>query len=286
MTVFEAIASVEARLMAAGIDSPRLDAQMLVAASLGVGRPFVLAHAADEFKGKGLDALCERRAAREPLAYILGWREFYGRRFVVGPEVLIPRQETETLVEAALEERHVHDALDIGTGSGCIALTLALARPMWNVTATDVNGGALRTATRNAEHLAVFVQPTAAPPPRRPAVRLVLSDLFEKLTGEQYDLIVTNPPYVAEADALPPEVRDYEPHTALYAGPDGLKVYRRLAEEAHAFLRPSGTLMVEVGDGMSDRVQTLFEEYGWHLERVVDDLSGIPRVFVLKPLVT
>ncbi len=275
---------VEARLASAGVDTPRLDAQMLVASSLGVGRVFVLAHTTDEFKGKGLESLCERRVAREPLAYILGWREFFERRFVVTPGVLIPRQETETLIEAALEEKHVKDVLDIGTGSGCIALTLALERQDWNVTATDVSEKALGIAKKNAESLTVSVQPTV-PPSRRPAVRLVLSDLFDSLKGEQYDLIVSNPPYVADADPLPPEVRDYEPHTALYAGRDGLEVYRRLAERAQAFLRPSGALMVEVGDGQSEAVQKMFEEFGWHVERVVKDLSGTERVLVLRPLI-
>ncbi len=283
MTIGEAVASVEARLAAAGVDTPRLDAQMLVAHTLGVERVYVLAHSADGFKGKGLDALCERRAAREPLAYILGWREFYGRRFVVTPGVLIPRQETETLVDTALAEKHVKDVIDIGTGSGCIALTLALERQDWNVTATDISEKALDVARKSAESLSVGVSQTL-PSPRRPAVRLLLSDLFAGLNSEQYDLIVSNPPYVADSDPLPPEVRDYEPHTALYAGPDGFAVFRTLAEEAHAFLRPSGALMVEIGDGQSERVQKQFEEFGWHVERVVNDLSGTERVLVLKPL--
>lgn len=257
---------------------------MLVAHTLGVGRVFVLAHTAAEYKGNGLEDLCERRATREPLAYILGWREFFGRRFVVTPDVLIPRQETETLIEAALDEKHVKDVLDLGTGSGCIALTLALERLDWDVTGSDISDLALRTASSNAELLKVSVQP-AFPPTRRPAVRLVHSDLFDALQGEQFDLIVSNPPYIAVADALPPEVRDYEPPVALYAGTQGTDVYSKLSMGAHAFLRPSGSLMVEVGDGQSGRVEELFEAFGWYVERIVEDLSATPRVIVLKPLI-
>lgn len=276
MTIAQAVGSAEERLADAGVDTPRLDAQMLVAHVLDVDRPYVLAHASDEFRGEGLDAMCSRRAAREPLAYILGWREFYGRRFVVTPDVLIPRQETETLIEAALATKHVKDVLDIGTGSGCIALTLALERPEWNVVGVDLSKSALEIARKNRT-LLTQTMPNSAD--------LVRSDLFSSLEGRIFDLIVTNPPYVASGDALPPEVKAHEPHMALYAGEDGLAVYRRLAEESHAFLRPSGTLIVEIGDGQSEAVRRLFEERGWHVERVVDDLSGTPRVVVLKPLI-
>lgn len=277
MTVSEAVAFVESRLVAAGVDTPRLDAQMLVAHALSVERSWVLAHSADAFvASEMLQRLCERREAREPLAYILGWREFYGRRFTVTPDVLIPRQETETLVETALEEEHVQGVLDIGTGSGCIAITLACERPEWNVTAVDISEPALAVARENADALLIDKSDRS--------VRFLLSDVFSSLADEQYDLIVSNPPYVATSDPLPPEVRDHEPHAALYAEENGLAIYRRLAEEAHSHLRPGGALMVEIGDGQSEAVQRIFEEHGWHTERVVKDLNGTDRVVVAKPL--
>jgi release factor glutamine methyltransferase len=290
VTVAEAVAAVEERLRRAGVEAARLEAQVLAAHALQVERPWVLAHAHDPFeRWDELDTLAKRRESREPLAYITGWREFYGRRFAVTRDVLIPRQETETLVEAALAEEHVKDVLDVGTGSGCIAITLASERPDWTVTAVDVSEAALAIARHNVESL-----PSPEPPdPRTPErtrtnpnePELLRSNLFSALDGRTFDLIVSNPPYVAEADPLPPEVRDYEPHEALYAGPDGLEVYRRLAEEAHAFLRPSGALIVEVGDGQSEAVQRVFEEHGWHVERVVKDLSGTDRVLVARPLI-
>jgi release factor glutamine methyltransferase len=289
MTVAEAVALVELRLQRAGVNTPRLDAQMLVAHTLGVERYWVLAHSSDPFSAsEKLEGFCERREAREPLAYILGYREFFGRRFIVTPDVLIPRQETETLVETALEEEHIHDVLDIGTGSGCIAITLACERPEWNVTAVDISVAALAIARENTERLLSSEPPNSRTPqptrtnPNRP--ELVHSDLFANLTDRQYDLIVSNPPYVATADALPPEVHAHEPHSALYAGEDGLAIYRRLAEEAPAHLRPGGSLIVEIGDGQSEPVQRIFEDHGWHIERVVSDLDSTPRVVVAKPL--
>jgi release factor glutamine methyltransferase len=275
MTVAEAVASVESRLVAAGVDTPRLDAQMLVAHALGAGRSWVLAHGTDPFDAnEELERLCERREAREPLAYILGWREFYGRRFIVTPDVLIPRQETETLVEAALAEKYVKDVLDIGTGSGCIAITLVCERPDWIVTAVDVSEPTLSIARENATLLL----------PSGPSLELLQSDLFAALSDRQFDLIVSNPPYVAATDLLPPEVHAHEPHTALYAGDDGLGFYRRLAEESPAHLRPGGSLIVEIGDGQSEAVQRIFEDRGWYIERVVNDLNGTPRVMVARPL--
>jgi release factor glutamine methyltransferase len=283
MTVADAVASVESRLVAAGVDTPRLNAHMLVAHALGVERSWVLAHSADPFgAGEALEKLCERREAREPLAYILGWREFYGRRFRVTPDVLIPRQETETLVETALEEKHIQGVLDIGTGSGCIAITLACERPEWNVTAVDISEPALAIARENAQRLLPSESPNLGTNPDQP--ELIQSDLFAALSDRQFDLIVSNPPYVAATDLLPPEVHAHEPHTALYADNQGLAIYIQLAEEAQSHLRPGGALIVEIGDGQSEAVQSIFEEHGWHIERVVNDLDGTPRVMVARPL--
>jgi len=277
VTVGEAVSWVEGRLAAAGVDAPRLDAQMLVAHALGVERTWVLAHSADEFVGEGLDVLCERREAREPLAYILGWREFYGRRFVVTPDVLIPRQETEHLVEVAGGQPNVGSLLDLGTGSGCIAVTVKLTRPEIAVTASDASAAALDVARANAERLGASAESDGS-------VRFVLSDLYSNLAEEKFDVIVSNPPYIGTGETLMPEVQDYEPHLALFAGDDAFAFYRRLAEESQDHLTLGGCLVVEIGDGMLHGVSTLFEEHGWHVDQVVGDLSGNARVLVLKPL--
>ena len=271
MTVGDAVSWVEVRLAAAGVDMPRLDAQMLVAHALGVERPWVLAHSADEFAGNGLEGLCERREAREPLAYILGWREFYGRRFVVTPDVLIPRQETEHVVEVAGGQPNVVTLLDLGTGSGCIAITIKLVRPEIAVTASDVSAAALDVARLNATNLGAEVE-------------FVESDRFAGLQGRTFDVIVSNPPYIGTGEALMPEVQDYEPHLALFAGKDAFAFYRRLAEESQDHLTLGGSLVVEIGDGMLHGVSVLFEEHGWHVDQVSGDLTGKPRVLVLKPL--
>lgn len=272
MTVGEAVAVVEQRLMVAGVPEPRLDAQMLVAHALGAARSWVIAHTSDPIEDtRRIESLCERRERREPLAYILGWREFYGRRFKVTPDVLIPRQETETLVEVALSMPFVERVLDVGTGSGCIAVTLALEKPEWQVEASDISPGALAVAHENAFAHGI-------------RLRTHECDLFEGLVADPFDLIVSNPPYVALGAILDPELTDHEPHSALFAGQDGLDAYRRLAEGSAAFLRPGGALLVELGDGMSREVARVFEEAGWHVERIEKDLIGIERVMVLRPL--
>ena len=273
MSVGEAVAWAEEKLKEAGVDTPRLDAQMLVAHCLDAERSYVIAHVNDPFEHFfSLEPLIGRRVEREPLAYILGWREFYGRRFLVNSDVLIPRQETEVLVEVALSIRHVEDVLDLGTGSGCIAITLALEMPEWTVAAVDMSEYALEVARENARRLLGDSR----------KVHFVNSDYFEELHGEQFDLIVSNPPYVAELESLQPEVGKHEPPLALLAAEGGLGEYRRIAEEAPPFLRLGGTLIVEVGDRTADQVAELFEEYGWHVEKTIDDLNGTPRVLVLK----
>src|ERR1044072_4019884 len=179
------------RLEAAGIESPALEAQLLAGHVLLVDRTYVLTHPEEEFPELAGETLLQRREGQEPLAYILGEREFFGRRFRVGPGVLIPRQETETLVEAAMEQSDVQSVLDVGTGSGCIAITLKLERPEWEVTAVDISERALDIASDNAKLLGADV-------------RYLLSDGFASLLGESFDLIVTNPPYVGLHEALPP----------------------------------------------------------------------------------
>ena len=216
-------------------------------------------------------ALISRRATYEPVAYLLGTREFYGRPFVVQPGVLIPRPETELLVEVALEWIEATEArliADVGTGSGCVAITLALEHPGLSIIATDRSPEALAIAKINAGTLGAAA-----------AIDWRETDLLTGVAGP-LDLIVSNPPYVPERDrdSLSADVRDFEPSLALFAGDDGLDVVRRLIPQAISRLRPGGALIMEVGEGQWPAVTALLEQSGcasvdWHV-----DLQGIPRI--------
>lgn len=224
---------------------------------------------------ESLQRLVLRRMTHEPVAYITGVREFYGREFMVTRAVLIPRPETEGVIEAVppglLAENASGSfvALDIGTGSGCLAITLALEHPAARVIATDLSRDALAIAAENAERLGAdrveFVETSLIPAGLPPL-----------------DLIVTNPPYVPERDreSLSPDVRDFEPALALFAGEDGLEVIRALLPQARAALKPGGALVMEIGAGQADAVTALVAEAGLQLVTVRPDLQGIPRIVV------
>lgn len=253
----------------AGIASPKLEAQVLAAHGLGQDRTWVLSHP-EHVVTAPLDDLLRRRLDHEPLAYILAWREFYGRRFAVRPGVLIPRQETEVLVEVALDRIPTGASqriLDIGVGSGAIAITIALERPNTRVVGVDVSPEALAVAASNASALGA-------------AVELVEADLFPP-GPTQFDLIVSNPPYVARGDAIGEGVA-FEPELALYGGGDGLEVFRRLATEAPARLASGGTLLVEIGAGQAHAVESIFQDGGWETQDARRDLDGHLRVLVFQ----
>ena len=266
------------RLASAGVESSRLEAQILMAASAGATREAVITGTGDlsqEILTK-FDAMIARRENREPLAYIVGDKEFYSLDFEVSPAVLIPRPETELVVAAALEAiepMREPRVLDIGTGSGAIAIAIAVNAHAARVTAIDISDDALAVAARNAER-------------HRVASRIAFrrADCFDVPTGEsplgEFDLIVSNPPYVDD-DALAglePEIRNYEPRVALAAGPDGLDVFRRIAAGASGHLRSGSELIVEVGAGQAFAVAELFELAGLHVVTVLNDLAGHPRV--------
>ncbi|BCS35560.1 release factor glutamine methyltransferase [Luteitalea sp. TBR-22] len=219
------------------------------------------------------DRLITRRSLNEPVAYIVGSREFYGRPFRVSPAVLIPRPETELAVDAvlaALPADAFVRVVDVGTGSGAIAVTLAAERPAWHVEAVDVSGDALRVAQRNAEALGV-----------RERVTFLQGDLLAPTMG-LFDAIVSNPPYVPLRDAagVHPTVRDHEPHVALFGGDDGMEIPRRLMAEAAPRLRPGGLFVMEFGYGQEDVVCAAATDAGLQVVDIKHDLQGIARTLV------
>jgi len=282
-TVGEALRAAAQRLRVSGSRSPRLDAELLLAAALGVDRTELFRAPERELGGGEAERFASylrRREAREPVAYIRGRRAFRTIELDVTPAVLIPRPETETLVDVALEALAAGGAaeplvLDIGTGSGCIALALAAEEPFVRVVAVDVDPAAAEVALGNASRLGLDGR-----------VEVLVSDLCAGLPpGQRYDLIVSNPPYVAAAEyeRLEPNVREYEPRLALHAGADGLDVYRRLIPAAAERLRPGGALAVEVGAGQAAAVAALFAATGAFAPAAEHaDLAGIARVLCAR----
>lgn len=276
MKVLDWVNDAATRLGESGVTEARLEAQILAAAGLAQTRAWLMAHGDEPLaidQESNLAQMLARRITHEPLAYIVGYREFYGRRFEVNRSVLIPRQETEVLVESVLAEAKAgQSVLDVGTGSGCIAITLKLERPELLVSASDISGEALRVAQNNSATLGASVD-------------FQQSDLLEAWPGQVFDWIVSNPPYVAWADPLAPEVRDFEPQLALFGGEDGLEVYRRLASDAKKHLTDKGRLVMEIGFGQGPEITEIFQSQGWQRLESKFDLAGIERVlgFEAKP---
>ncbi len=249
------------------------DAELLLLHVAGITRADLLTHPERELterQSNHYQAAITRRAHHEPVQHILGKQEFYGREFIVNRLVLVPRPETEHVVEAALALRPEPERiLDIGTGSGILAITLAMELKNATVTATDISAAALAVAQKNAQQLGAGER-----------VRFGESDLFAALDDERFDCIVSNPPYVATGEVLEPQVREYEPATALYAGEHGLAIYRRLIPEATGHLAPGGHLLLEIGHGQRDVLQRMLAHTGFEEIRFVNDLQGIPRVAI------
>ena len=259
----------------AGIDSADADARLLLSHALGLDRAALTAHgertlSSDEMKT--IDAIVARRLRREPVSRILGRKEFWTLSLTVTPDVLVPRPETETVIEAALgtllplklEKLRI---LDIGTGSGALLLALLRELPNASGVGTDISATALDVARANAEHNELSAR-----------CSFVLCDIAAGVQGA-FDLIVSNPPYVARGDIakLAPDVRDYDPVLALDGGDDGLDGYRAIARHARALLAPGARLIVELGAGQERAVRALFGEAGLKVAAVKADLAGIPR---------
>lgn len=262
-TVREALDSAVIALTAAGCDTPRLDAEILLAAVLGVDRAALFADSRRELTGAQARAFMDaarRRREREPVAYILGVKGFRRLDLAVDRRVLVPRPETEHLVEAALGLPDGARVVDVGTGSGAVALALKDERPDLRVFATDVSADALDVARANALRLGLDVT-------------FVSGDL---LAGLEADAVVSNPPYVESGSVLMPEVARYEPPLALFAGSDGLDVIRRLVE------LPVGFLALEHGEGQADAIEALARDAGFATVERIRDLAGIERVLVAR----
>jgi release factor glutamine methyltransferase len=264
-------------LAARGVGSPRLDAELIVALALQLDRVKLyldLERPLSPPELAAIRALVARRRKREPMAYLRGRREFYGRDMIVSPAVLVPRPETETLVERALALLSPDTAarvLDLCTGSGCIGVTLLAERPKIEATLTDLSPDALTVAGQNAEKHAVA-----------PRAHLRAGDLFGALeAGEPpFDLVVANPPYLAERERseIEPDVRDFEPRVALFADDEGLAVVKRLAREVSSWLVPGGRVLVEIGAGQGAAARGIFESAGLGDVVVHADLGGRDRV--------
>ena len=268
MTVRTALTQGQQLLEDAKISEARLTAEVLLMRATGHDRAWLYAHGNDELievwwihYGRYL----HQRIKGEPTQYITGRQEFYGREFLLTPDVLIPRPETEHVIEAALI-RSAETILDIGTGSGAIAVTLALETKA-RLVAADISPAALSIAQQNARSL-------------RAQVSLVACDLGAAFASESFDLVVSNPPYIPGRDraSLQPEVSDHEPALALFGGDDGLAIYKRLIPEAARLLRPGGWLMMELGNAVA--VRTMCAD--WTDVEIVNDLAGIPRVLIAR----
>jgi release factor glutamine methyltransferase len=259
----------------AGIDSAEADARLLIAHALGIDRAELIANgerALSAGQTKAIDALAARRVKREPVSRIFGQKEFWTLTLTVTPDVLVPRPETETLVEYALDalqplKLEKLRILDIGTGSGALLLALLCELPNAIGTGTDISAAALAVARENAARNDLAGR-----------CAFIACDIAAGLPGP-FDLIVSNPPYVARGDivTLAPEVRDYDPLLALDGGADGLDGYRVIAGQSRNLLAPGGRLIVELGAGQESAVRALFTKAGLNVAAVHDDLAGIPR---------
>jgi release factor glutamine methyltransferase len=297
MTIADALRKAATDLRAEGVAAARREAGSLLAHAVGRDRTFLITHADEELTAQQLSTFrngVARRASGEPLQYITGRQWFYGLEFEVTPDVLIPRPETELLVETALEllkETPSPLVCDVGTGSGCVAVALLHARRDARAFALDISPAALRVAESNAARHGVGERMTP-----------LVSDCFDALEGggreledgenrevsedggARFDLVASNPPYVAEGEleTLQREVREHEPRTALTPGGDGLSIVRRLVNESPRYLKPRGYLLIEIGFGQHEAVGAGVDPRVWTLLDIRRDLQGIPRTVVLQ----
>jgi release factor glutamine methyltransferase len=273
MLLRDALKAAIDRLTAAQVGSPRMNAEVLLMFVLGKDRAYLYAHGDDELDAHAFarydDALAQR-AQGIPSQYITGHQEFWGMDFIVSPAVLIPRPETEHLIETVLPLARALEnpkIVDVGTGSGCIALVLAEELLNAEIDAIDISAEALDIARVNAARHQLEAR-----------VRFIKQDLLQGCPANHFDLVVSNPPYVGESeeDQVQLEVRKFEPHNAVFAGNTGLEIIQRLIPQAMTALKPSGHLVMEISGTIAEAVRPLF--VGWEERRVIPDLQSIPRV--------
>ena len=286
VTLKDALTSAVDRLSAAQVGSPRMNAELLAMFTLGCDRAYLFAHPERELTTEEqarLEDSLSQRARGVPAQYITGHQEFWGMDFIVSPAVLIPRPETEHVIETVLQLANENNGgrapgipihiIDVGTGSGCIALALAKEFPYAEIHATDISSSALEVAHANAARHQFESR-----------VRFRQTDLLHGIDPGSFDFVVSNPPYVgeSEADEVQLEVRKFEPRNAVFAGPTGLEVIERLIPQARATLRPGGWLVIEISGSIVEGVKRLFG--GWQQVQITNDLQGIPRVaFAQRP---
>jgi release factor glutamine methyltransferase len=284
VTLAETINKAAATLSDRGISNARLDAEVLLRHVLGRDRAWYLAHIQDTLDTDHqtiFDRLISRRGKREPLQYIIGTQEFWGLDFTVTPDVLIPRPETELIIESSLKAASGAASpliVDLCTGSGCIAVCLAKELPSSRILATDSSEKALDVARENARKHQVSDR-----------IRLLHGDLFEPLEEldihGKVDIMVSNPPYVPVGllSTLQPEVKDHEPEMALVAGPEGTEIHQRIISAAPDYLRDHGSLIMEMGIGQAEKILHMVQTSGaYHSSEILTDLAGIERVIVAK----
>jgi release factor glutamine methyltransferase len=277
VTLRAALASAISRLTAANVPSPRLNAELLLMFTLACDRAYLHAHPERKLSAeeqRRYDHALDERERGVPAQYITGHQEFWGMDFIVTPDVLIPRPETEHVIETVLRgvgRAPLPAALlriaDVGTGSGCIALALAKELPSAEIHATDISSAALQIARANASRLQLEAR-----------VQFHQADLLQGFESGGFDLVVSNPPYVgaSEEDQVQLEVRKYEPRNAVFAGPTGLEVIARIIPQARESLKPGGWLVMEISGTIAERVRGLLAD--WDEVEIANDLQGIPRV--------
>ncbi len=273
--IAETLKNATALLQSSQIAEPRREAASLLAFILQKDKTFLIAHTDYELTAteeKHFYNSLQRRARHEPFQYITGRQEFFGLDFLVTPDVLIPRPETEMIVEHALEiwrENSFSRFCEIGIGSGCISVSILHEIKTVSAIGLDISAKALETAKKNAEGHAVLER-----------LELKNSDIFSGLTAEKFDLIVSNPPYIPAMDitGLQPEVRDFEPINALTDGKDGLSIVKRIIRESPKFLKPKGFLLMEIGINQAREVKEMFDKNLWRKVDILPDLQEIPRM--------
>lgn len=273
-TIAEQLKKATEILIESGVGEARREAALLLALALQKNKTFLVAHSDYELSTTEkirFQNFTQRRARREPFQYVAGRQQFYGLDFLVTPDVLIPRPETELLVETAIEILRSKDApsfCEIGVGSGCVSVSILHAVETARAVGFDVSESALKIATKNAERHAVADR-----------LKLEISDVFENLRDEKFDLIVSNPPYISAADFidLQREVRDFEPPTALTDGKNGLTIIKKIIENAPQFLKPDSFLLLEIGFGQANATREMLARRVWKTVEILPDLQGIPR---------